>query len=558
MELLLCAVTILAYVATLSFGFVYDDEITIVGNAAIRTWRSVPSSFLSTVGNVPIYRPLATIWECANYSLFRLNPAWWHVAAVACHVVVTLLVFLLASKLLGDRAAAFIAGIVFAVHPVHVENVAWVSAVSDLLMSMLLLASFICFLDFRQSDRRRWLAVSLILFALSLLAKEPAVVLPVLVLGYLLIYGHSPASISRTRLGAIGWSVPYFCIAGLYLLARVSSLRGPIADKATPLSWKTMLLTVPSVLWFDLRHLVFPLESSEFYPVGYAARFSFGAVVLPLLIVVVIAAAAAICFRRLPDTRPAKFAAFWILLPILPTLYLRGLTRNDFVHDRFLYLPSVGLALLVALAIRHIPWSAIPQRRSAIQLAVLVIIGAVGLGATIKYEQPWASSLRLYQNALKYVPESSNVKDDFANQLLDAGQVDRAISLYREVIARDPDFWRSQYNLGYAYYKLGKYGEAEDWLRRAIATDPTDADQFIRLAVVQMRQGRLADAAANAGRAIQRQPASLGYHYVLAMILEARQDREGALLQLALELKNNPGNGIARAELERLQLHGTK
>jgi Flp pilus assembly protein TadD len=107
--------------------------------------------------------------------------------------------------------------------------------------------------------------------------------------------------------------------------------------------------------------------------------------------------------------------------------------------------------------------------------------------------------------------------------------------------------------MGYAYYKLGEYGQAETYLNRAIAIDSSDPDQFIYLALAQLRLGRSLDATGNAERAIQRGPQSPGYHYILGMILEARGDRARAMAEFLSELSAHPANASARSELQRLQ-----
>lgn len=524
MEILLGAIALLAYIGTALFGFVYDDEITIVRNLAVRSWHQVPAAFLSTSADVPLYRPLSAIWSSASYALFGLNPVGWHLTSVAFHLVVTLLVFRVAVLLLKDRGAAFIAALLFALHPVHVEAVAWLSAVGDVLMTLLLLAGMLAFLRYRDAGAKFSRLISLVLFALAMLAKEPAVVFPVLVLAYCWIFdSQNPAAGWRPRLSrAVGQSLPYFCLVAVYFTARAFALRHLHPAKAVPLAWKTMILTWPSVWWFDLRQLLFPVDSSEFYPLGYVTRIGIQSVVLPLLFVAIAVALIAVAIKRLPDAGPAKFACLWIVLPLLPTLYLRALTPNDFVHDRFLYLPSVGLVLLAAIAIRRFSLSFNRRRTMAVQASVVAVVAVAGMVGTVVHQLPWASSMLLYQNALRYVPNNSNVKDNFANTLLTAGQVDRAILLFREIVDSDPQFWRSNYNLGYAYYKVGRYAEAERALNRAVQIDPHDPDQFIYLAASQMHQDRLAEAKENAERAIERRPSSPAYRTVLAAIIAAQ------------------------------------
>ena len=198
MEGLVCAVTVLAYLGTLSFGFVYDDKPVIVDNVGIRSWRFLAHYFIPQISagiaapsSATFYRPVTLLWLRLNYANFGLNPVGWHFAMVAFHVLMTYLVFVVVGKLSGNRGTAALAAIFFGLHPVHVENVAWLSSVNDLLMSVLLLASFLAYLNFRDGrELKSWIAISVLLFALALLSKETAAVFPLLIFGFAVIFAR--------------------------------------------------------------------------------------------------------------------------------------------------------------------------------------------------------------------------------------------------------------------------------------------------------------------------------------------------------------------------------
>src|ERR1039457_3742563 len=168
MEIIVCGVAALVYVATLSFGFVYDDVPQILKNPAIHNWQSLPQYFNSHVwaaiypnssGNY--YRPLFLLWLRVNYALFGTKALGWHLSSVACHVVAAFLVFRLAEKLSGNRRTALIAALIFSVHPAHIENVAWISGVSDPLMTCFLLGSLLAFFSSRPASLQHSLGVSM-------------------------------------------------------------------------------------------------------------------------------------------------------------------------------------------------------------------------------------------------------------------------------------------------------------------------------------------------------------------------------------------------------------
>jgi len=561
MEVLVCALTALAYLGTLSFGFVYDDKPVIVDNVVIHSWRFLAHYFIPQIsagiappGSGTFYRPIVLLWLRLNYAVFGLHPAGWHFAMLALHVLATSLVFMTVGKLTGSRGTAALAAIFFGLHPVHVENVAWLSCVNDLLLTVFLLASFLAYLDYRDARKRIWMATSVFLFGLALLSKETAAVFPLLILGFAVVFAPARATVNSKH---VWWalnvsalkdglvSVPYFTVLGVYLIFRRVMLHA-MAQSLAPLSWTTMVLTWPSILWFDLKHLLLPISSSEFYSLAYVTTPGFGNFLLPIIFLLGALVVAGYGISKLPDPRIGVFALGWAILTILPTLYLRAIAPDNFVHDRFLYLPSVGIVILIALALEQVS-------ASKIQKTAVAILCAAAFIGTLIHQVQWASNILLYQNAMVYAPQNPIVQVNLANELGNMGRYDRAVPLYLSALQHDPRLWLSNYNLGYAYYRMGKFSDAEDHLKRAIQIDDRDPDQFIYLARAQMEQGKLVQAAQNAERALQRSPRSPGFHFVLAKILEASGNRERAIAEYQAEVSSNPENALARSELQRLQ-----
>jgi hypothetical protein len=183
-ETLACAIGFLAYVPTLGFQFVYDDKPQIIQNPAIRAWRYLPNYFTSHVWaelyphvGSDYYRPVFLLWFRLNHAMFGVNPVGWHLTTVLCHVAATYLVFRLVRRLAASPWTAFSAATLFALHPVYIESVAWVSGVTDPLLAILLLGSFLAYMRFREGNRWGWMGLALAFFVLGLLEKETAVVL---------------------------------------------------------------------------------------------------------------------------------------------------------------------------------------------------------------------------------------------------------------------------------------------------------------------------------------------------------------------------------------------
>ncbi len=557
MEVFVCALTALIYVATLSFGFVYDDVPQILKNPAVHEWRFVPQYFTSHVwsaiypnssGNY--YRPLFLLWLRVNYALFGTAAWGWHLTSVLCHVLGTWLVFRIAEKLSGDRVTAFLTALIFGVHPAHIENVAWISGVTDPLMACFLLGSFYAFLNSQEhrgnSERaiRLWdVALSLGLFAGALLVKETAVVLPVLVMAFILIFdGGLGATDDGERAGstvaaAIRAAIPFAAVVLIYSFVRFRAL-GSWSHPTVAVGWRRVFLTWPAALWFYIRHLVLPFRLSEFYSLAYVRQASTRAFWLPLAFVLASAIAVWLLSAQTRGRarKVARFALVLIIVPLLPVLDLRSLTAGDIVHDRYLYLPSVGFALLIAVLIHGL------GRRTSVRagmiwqaaLSAFIIMNFAAL--TVGQQMQWANDILLYTRGMESAPDNLTVRDNLANALLEVNQPARAIPLYLDVLERNPAFWRSNYNLGVAYYKIGNYQGAEDYLKRAVGIDPSDSDQYIYLALAQLQLRQLSEAADNAQRALARNSHARGYHFALGLIEEASGNPAAAATEFTTEI----------------------
>lgn len=578
MEVFACALSALIYVATLSFGFVYDDIPQVLKNPAVHAWRFAPQYFTrhvwaaiypNTSGNY--YRPLFLLWLRVNYALFGTAPWGWHLSSVLCHVLATWLVFRIAEKLSGDRLTAFLSALIFAVHPAHIENVAWISGVTDPLMACFLLGSFYAFLGSRGRDGnfaheggRRNIALSLGLFVGALVVKETAVVLPVLIMAFVVIFADDFESTddggrsTPKVVVAIRGALPYLVVVLVYGLVRLRAL-GRWSHSTVAVGWREVFLTWPAVLWFYIRHLVLPFRLSEFYSLDYVRTINVRAFWLPLAVVLAAVLTTAILvwwgatLTRGRARKVARFALVLVVVPLLPVLDLRSLTAGDIVHDRYLYLPSVGFALLAAILIRELGLR-LSERAGVVWQAALSAFIVVNFAAlTAGQQMQWANDILLYTRGLESAPENLTVRDNLANALLEENQPARAIPLYLEVLERNPAFWRSNYNLGVAYYKIGNDQGAEEYLKRAVSIDPSDPDQYLYLSLAELQLKELSEAAENAHRALARDPQGRGYHFALGLIEEAAGDPTAAAAEFATEIAEHGENAAAAAELKKLE-----
>ena len=554
--LLVLAVTFLAYAGVSSFEFVYDDEAQIVHDSFVQQWHFVPAYFTSHVwqwiyphvaGNY--YRPVFLIWLLLNFKLFGLHAAGWHLAVVALHLVVTWQVYRLALRLLGNQPAALVAALLFGLHPAHIEAVAWVSGVTEPLGAVFILASLLSWIRFRDTARSGDFVLSLMWFCLALLTKEPAILVPVLLFSYDMLLTRDSQDGSRLRaMDALRPLLAFFLVIAGYIAARVNALHA-FSSRVTDVSLAQNLLTIPSLLLFYARLLFWPVGLSAFYDTHYV--LTIGDAIAPLIVCVIVADGLFYALSR-ARSRGAWFAAILLLLPLAPLMKLDVFFRGEIAHDRYLYLPSVGFALLLALVFDR--FYAVESRRK------IVIYGAVAVAifffsATMWQSLYWANDLVLYARGVAIAPDNLIVRNDLANELMKRGHRDTALQQYRDVLRRDPSFWLARYNLGYAEYTAGDCAAASRDLDIAARQNALDAETFFYLGDCRFRLGDRQQGAELMRRGIELDPRLPNFRAKLADDLAATGDPQK--LREALELYRaeataNPAHPTAAARAAEL------
>jgi hypothetical protein len=573
---LIAAVVLVAYSSTLRFQFVYDDASQILHNQWLKSWRYIPDyftrdvwSFNRGVGSpTNYYRPIFLSWLALNYAAFGLHPLWWHLSSVLSHVGITMLVYLLAVNLVQDRITAAGSALIFGLHPVHIEAVAWVSAVNELLMAMLFIASFLCYLksetaaEAQQADamrtRRLWTIGSLVLYTLALLSKETTIVLPGLILVYGLTCG--PERFSRLRhqsrvsrgMRSLRNTVPYLAIAAVYLVVRKEAISG-LRHTLTPLSTSTIVLTWPSLVWFYLKQLFWPVRLSAFYDTPYVLTPGVRSFILPTLAVAVSCAVVGLIITKwLPERLRARviFSLAWLVLPMLPLIDLRVFQAGELVHDRYLYLPSVGFSIVIALLLRQVrtgnpETGALALAQTTIAIFIVCLLGA----GTALQTQPWSSDLLLYYRGIEVAPNNVLAKNNLAVEMSKRGFYQEGIVLFSQVLQDDPDNWRALANIGYSYFRLGRLDDAGKYLSRSIEVFPENASPYLSLALLRQDQGKLDEAVSLLKKAVAIKPNGEGLHEALGNVLKQQGDLASAAREFSLELAMYPDRTSASDQL---------
>jgi protein O-mannosyl-transferase len=562
--------TLLTYLQVWRFDFVYDDHLQIVNNPKIRAWNYVGGYFTSqlwaNVGNFDrssnYYRPLFLFWLRLNYALFGLQASWWHAASLALHLLVVWLAYRAALRLLElmayedamRRTTAALAALIFALHPVHVEPVAWISASSELLLTIFFLLAFTAYVDSRlQAGRRRGMAVSLAFFGVALLAKETALMLVLVLVGCEVLVRRT-----QNRDSNWWWSFardsatigPWGAVAVVYLVVRRLVL-GELGHAQVLLGNHVVLKTLPALLWFYARHLLWPYPLALLYDVFYVDSVHSPQFVIPALAMLPIAAAIWAACRR---SCAAQLATLWMGVTLLPVLDVSLLRFNALAQDRYLYLPSFGFCIVVALLLARL-YNAQRFHRAALY-AVLALTAAMSVLAA-REVAPWENDVLLFGNAVAVSPGNAMAKTSLASELMLRNENGRALQLLQESYALDSYAWTTSFNLGYLYFTLADLAQAERFFQHAIWLDSHNRNQFLLLGMTEKRMGNFADAVVTLTKTAEIWPEAPLVHLSLGEVLEQQGRYDEARYQFEQELKG-PHSAAARAALAQLERQAKK
>lgn len=486
-------ITFLAHSRALGFGFcLYDDTQQIVQNPTLE-WSAAPAYFVKDVWRNPApqyrnyYRPIFLLWLLLNFKLFGLHPAAWHLAALALHGVVVVMVYRLGLRLMGNELVATSAAILFAVHPTHVESVVWLSGITEPLSAIFFLGGFLQYLRWREAHAQRPALLCALLTLLALLTKETAAALPLLIALYEWLFPSTASGNLRARIvGTVRGAAPAIGATVVYAFMRWRAMQHLIFVNNNTLS---VLMSWPLLLLDYVRMMLWPLRLALFYDVGIVNRASATQMWLPLLFVMSCAALLWLAFAR---NKLAAFLACWWLLPIVPALVgVFSFSASDIMHDRYTYLSSVAFVLLLAWGLSLLPRSGMQAFGLPAEPVVAILLLVCGWGVlTAQQTQVWTNGLTLYGNAVEVSPNNVRARNLLANQLTKAGHIGQALSLYDDTLKLDPNAWETNFALGVTLASTGELARGESLLRRACLVNPKNPESYLALAELLRAESR--------------------------------------------------------------------
>ncbi len=484
------ALALVAFLPALDNGFVkYDDPSYITENAIVQgglSWQSVRWAF--TTFHLGSYYPFTWLSHLLDVTLFGLEPAGHHFTSIVLHAAASALLVQAIRSLTRQWVVALVVGVLFAVHPQHVESVAWISERKDVLSALAFAALLWCYAAAHHRNQPSLRVATFAFFVIGLLSKPMLVTVPALLLVIDLLLLHRPLS---RRL--ILEKVPFLLVAGVFAALTMHT------QTAARGFWSVSLIGNAFVsITRYLAQTIWPADLSPFYsaPIdGWSALFVAAAV---LTVTAVTTATIAALVRRGATVPLAGW--LWFCGMLMPVISIVKVGIQS-MADRYTYLPHIGLFLVVGVGVDALIRQR-PERARAIALACCVVVAA--LVARTRDQIPvWHDGRSMWVQAIHVDPDNVWAHYYLADVALSEGDIDTALRTARIAAALAPRTIEVLERLARTEMLVGDYARAEPPLRAVLGGDPTRDTATFLLAEVCRQTGRNEEAQALFARAVE-------------------------------------------------------
>jgi tetratricopeptide (TPR) repeat protein len=566
-------ITLLAYLPALHGGFIWDDDLHVTDSPALRSLHGLVMIWTKP-GAVMQYYPLVHTGFWVQYHLWQLNPFGYHLVNVLLQAATAILLWLVLERL--EIVGAWLAAAVFAIHPVQVESVAWISEQKNLLSGAFYLAAVLAYLRFcpldaeQSAEKGRWgfYGLALALFVGAMLSKTVACTWPLTIL---LLTWWKRGGIGRRDL----WLMAPFVTMGAALgltTVWVETYRAGARGAGWSFTIFDRALIAGRAVWFYAAKLMWPTNLAFVYPRWNIDAGRWWQWVFPLAMAVVVAVLWA--EQRKIGRGPIVAVAFFIVT-LGPSLGFVNVypMRYSFVADHFQYMASIGLIVAAVAAGATV----IRERvlRTTVGAAVLVTLAALtwqqghayesaetlwrdtlaknpgcwmahnNLGILLAHRSDLAGARAEYREALRLSPDSYESHNNLGNLLMQESQTAKAVGEYCEALRIEPGYVHARANLAKALARLGRVDEAINQYQIVVEMKPDEVDAHYNLGITLAKQGRIDEACQQFAEVLRYQPESPNAEYNWGFALAKQADFAHAIPHYRAAARLNPDYAAA-------------
>ena len=481
----------LAYGNSLKGEFLYDDEYLVKSNTYITDWSNTGRIFTEYIGagggiDFRFYRPVQILTYLVDYSLWKLDARGYHLTNILLHIGAAVCVFLFFIIIGAGWPSSFTGAVLFLLHPIHTEAVSYISGRADCLALIFIILALIFYIRAVRTDKPFFYIVMFLGYLLALLSKESALVFPALAL----IYHYALREKLKIK--------PFFCIllaTILYAGLRLSVLQGsPI--KIAPQPFFERLPGFFAAITSYTKLLLAPFGLHMEYGIK-TFRFTDPQSILGIAIFV---SAIAYAVRIRKTNGLISLGLLWIFVAILPVSNVIY-PVNAYMAEHWLYVPSVGFFLSLAIFLQYI------RKRFAIFFMVVILaLPVFYIYLTVKQNGYWQDPMTFFKRTLQYSPYSYRVYNGMGVKYDEAGDKDMALAAYKRSIELNPQNAFALNNLGQLYISMGRNEEAEAVIRKAMDIEPGSAFMPNSMGKLYSAMGKYEEAIRYFKKAIELNP----------------------------------------------------
>jgi len=492
------ALILISYLPVWQNTFVWDDKPYIILNDYVKNFDLKGLLTEYHVGN---YHPLTMLSLAIEYFLVKEQTWLYHLDNLILHTLNSWLVFKLIQKLNNNFWVALFTGALFAIHPLHVESVAWVAERKDVLYTIFLLLSLWYYIKFDETQDKKWYAVSILLFLASCLSKGMAVVLPALLIitDYCFLKKPINAKLFINK-------IPYFILTLFFAYMATHAQKDAGADATSVISsaytlGERILISCYAFCFYWVKTIV-PFKLYAFYPYPGKPNGSLPAIYSGAFLGVILLVGAILWFGR--NDKRIWWAGAFFLISVSTVLQFPFPVGSAIVADRYYYLSSIGPLFLLGLAFNRF----YQKSKAALPVFAIVALGLCGL--SFKQTGTWKNGLTLFTPTDKEFPNDAMIlsnlgwyylenqefptakgylmrADDggfkngdvcrtIGSMFLDEGDSKTALKYFEKATQYLPKTNRTNWLLGTAHYRLGDMANAEKYYREAVANEPKNSE----------------------------------------------------------------------------------
>ena len=524
--LVILLITVVAYIPSLTGAFVWDDTKYVQNNPLITSIDLRALFSTNVMGN---YHPLTMLVYAIEYHFFGLSTTGYHVVNLLVHSMNALLVFFVILRLSNNSMVALIGSAFFGIHPLHVESVAWISELKDLLYTFFFLGAYVCYLKYLEVGQRKMYYFCLLLFVASLLSKGMAVSFPV---ALVLTDFFKEKRITGKRLFE---KIPFLALAIVFGIIAIYAQKSSeaIQDLERFSFFQRVIFASYGLITYLLKLLI-PVRLSAFYPYPIRSGEALPAHYYLYLLLVLLLIWAMIYFRR--KSNKIFFGIGFFVVTIFLVLQLLPV-GDAIMADRYSYVPSVGIFYLAGEGIYWL-WSKKNTRSLSFALAgIFIIFFSI---QTYLRSQIWGNGLKLWSDVIEKYPQVAVAYNNRGGTFMIDKRYDEALHDYNTAIALRPDYYDAYNNRGILLSDMQRKSEALSDYNKAIQFGPKQAEFYSNRGLLLMEMNNNKQALADLNKAIDLKSNFSQAYYNRGLLAMNEKRNEDALNDYAMAIKFNP------------------